>query len=241
MKSIWYSQLKPLLPILFRTYIPVLCILFAIAIIRLPSGVAIHHLTRDPSAITRTPFYFGLLSNIGVLLWCCSATVCFFSSIVLQKNINNSKEFSSFLLFSGLITVLLLLDDFFLLHEEVFPYYLNVPEKVVYTGYGIAILIYLLRFRTTIVKTEFLLLFFAFAFLGLSVNIDLLQQKFSLLETSLEALLEDGTKLLGIVSWCTYFVRLCIQQVRSTVLFQQTNQKEVQGLYKIQFKQPKVK
>lgn len=240
LKSLWHYQLKPLLPVLLKVYVLTLCPFFVLAIAGLLAGVPIQYLTQDPAAITGAPFYVGLFSNISVLFWCASAAVCFFSFLALKESVNN-REFSSFCLFSGFVTTLLLLDDFFLLHESVFPKYLNIPEKLVYAGYGIIILLYLLRFRVVILKTEFLPLLLAFSFFGLSGTIDLLQQEFSLLRAGLQSLLEDGIKLLGIVSWCTYFVRVCIRQIRCAILLQQANLNEVQDIRKIQSKQYKLK
>lgn len=240
LKSIWHHQLKPLLPVLLKIYIPTICAFFVVAIAGSLAGVPIQYLTHDPAAIMGAPFYVGLFSNISVLLWCASAAVCFFSFLALKESVNN-REFSSFCLFSGFVTTLLLLDDFFLLHESVFPKYLNIPEKLVYAGYGITILLYLLRFRILILKTEFLPLLFALSFFGFSGAFDLLQQAFSLLQSSLQSFLEDGIKLLGVVSWCTYFVRVCARQIKCTILLQQANLNEIQDSRKIQFKQYRLK
>ena len=49
-------------------------------------GVRMSLLSKDPSQITHTPFYYGLLSHIGVLLWFASGTVCLFASRVIIVN-----------------------------------------------------------------------------------------------------------------------------------------------------------
>jgi hypothetical protein len=221
-------------------YVLTLCAFLGLAIAGLLAGVPIQYLTRDPAAIMGAPFYVGLFSNIGVLLWCASAAICFFSFLALKENIND-REFSSFCLFSGFVTTLLLLDDFFLLHDSFFPKYLNIPEKLVYAGYSVIILPYLLKFRIIILKTEFLPLLFAFSFFGLSGAIDLLHHQFSSLQIGLQSLLEDGTKLLGVVSWCTYFARVCIRQIRYTILSQQANLNEIWDTRKIESKQHKLR
>jgi hypothetical protein len=110
-----------------------------------------------------------------------------------------------------------LLDDLFLLHEEVFPYYLNIPEKLVFVGYGMIISLYLVKFRKIILKTEFLFLILAFGFLGLSVIIDLLPIATRLLGNQGEFLLEDGFKLMGIISWFTYFARVGVAQLKRAI------------------------
>jgi hypothetical protein len=124
-----------------------------------------------------------------------------------------------FFLVSGLITAAMLFDDFFLIHEQILPAHLHVPEAVTYAGYGVAILVQIVRFRTTISKTGFPLLLLALGFFGLSVAIDLAD-----LEGFVGSyFLEDGSKILGIVGWFAYFLRACVKQVERTVLHRQAN------------------
>ncbi len=219
MKSLWRCQVKPLLLVLTHIYIPALFALLALTLASRLAGISISYFTRDPSAIMGEPFYIGLLSNLGILLWCSSAVTCLFSFIVFQGVVKHT-EFALFFLFSSVLTIVLLFDDLFLIHESVFPHYLNIPEKFFYVSYVIALLAYLARFRKTILKTEFLLLLLALNFFGLSIIIDLFQQTFHLLRPSLADLIEDFSKFLGIIGWCTYFVRVCTKQVRSIIWLQ---------------------
>ena len=101
-----------------------------------------------------------------------------------------------------------MLDDLFLVHESLVPMYLNVGERAMFAGYGLMTLLYLARFRTTILKTDFLILFAAFGFFGLSLVID--RHLVSLQE---HHLFEDGFKLLGIVSWSSYYAAICIKLI----------------------------
>lgn len=216
-KSLWLYQVKPLLLVLTHIYIPALLALLALALGSRLAGISISYFTRDPSAIMGAPFYIGLLSNLGILLWCSAAVICLFSFIIFRGVVKHA-EFSSFFLFSSVLTAILLFDDLFLIHESVFPQYLNIPEKLFYVSYVIALIAYLARFRKTILKTEFLLLLLALNFFGLSIITDLFQQTFHLLRPGLANLIEDFSKFLGILSWCTYFVRVCTKQVSSIVL-----------------------
>lgn len=218
-KSLWRCQVKSLLLVLTHIYIPALFALLALTLASQLAGISIAYFTRDPSAIMGAPFYIGLLSNLGILLWCSSAVICLFSFIIFRGVVKHT-EFASFCLFSSILTTVLLFDDLFLIHESVFPHYLNIPEKFFYVSYVIALIAYLVRFRKTILKTEFLLLLLALNFFGLSIIIDLLQQIFHLLRPSLANLIEDFSKFLGILGWCTYFVRVCTNQMRSIVWLQ---------------------
>jgi len=209
----WRRQLQSLLPTLLAAYLPVFCALVILEIVHWQTNIPIWHFTWNPSAVLEAAFYVGLFSNIGILLWCSTAAICLFSFAALARDASHRKM-ASFFLFSGLVTSLLLMDDLFLLHDRLFPRYLSLSPKVVLGGYTILTLLYLGRFARTILATEFLLLLFAFGFLGLSTIIDSVPDGILPLHTTLE----DGFKLFGIVSWFTYFTRTCLLQVQCTAL-----------------------
>jgi len=172
-----------------------------VLIIHFWKGIPIGMLTRDPTSISGSPFYVGFLSQIALLLWSASAAICLFSARVLSTQTGNLK-IKSFLLVSGLLALILGLDDAFLLHEEVIPRFLGVPEKAVYVIYVGLVLFYLVIFHSVIRKTEYVLLVMAFVFFGVSVTLDF----FEPLNVD-PYLFEDGAKLVGIVSWLAYFFR----------------------------------
>jgi hypothetical protein len=101
----------------------------------------------------------------------------------------------------------LLADDFFVLHEYA-EALLGVPQYVFYGGYLLALLLYLLSFRATILSTHFSVLLLAAGFLGLSAATDVLSERLDPADTIVWRIaVEDGFKLLGIVGWCAYHVR----------------------------------
>ncbi|MDH3604741.1 MAG: hypothetical protein OEU26_34480, partial [Candidatus Tectomicrobia bacterium] len=71
------------------------------------------------------------------------------------------------------------------------------------------IFIYLVTFRTMILNTPYLLLILSFIFFAISIAIDIPDIPFYG-----QHLIEDGCKWLGIVSWATYFIRLCACYLR---------------------------
>jgi hypothetical protein len=83
----------------------------------------------------------------------------------------------------------------------------------VFAAYALVVVIYLIRFRNTILQTEFLLLLTALGFFGLSIVTDLLSihvpEKFLYL-------VEDGSKLLGIVGWFVFFTRVSLKHLQMT-------------------------
>jgi hypothetical protein len=159
-----------------------------------------------------TKFYVGALSNIGVLLWCTAASVSIFTSHALRRSARN-EDLRRFLLWFGVLSAVLMLDDLFLLHEGFFPKYLHLPQPLVLALYGLLALGVLVRFGRSILSTDYRLLALALVFLGLSVLIDLMPP----IQSVYRPLLEDGLKLAGIVLWSAYIVRTCLVVLSSRI------------------------
>ena len=203
-----FNQTRAPLILQILSYLLSLFILAAITLSSVYMDIPIYKFMSDPSSITNVSPFIGIISNFGVLLWCTSAVICLFSWIILNHR-SYETEFSKFILCSGLMTVLLLIDDFFRLHEYIFPKILGLPEKIVIMGYGTLTLFGLIKFRKCILKTEFLILLVAIGFFGLSLIVDSFQNDIEQLVGQWRILFEDGFKLLGIVSWLGYFLRSC--------------------------------
>lgn len=169
-------------------------------------GVPFGDLTRDPVSIGELPVYAGFLSQAGIFFWAAAATVCFFAFRVLVQR-RDRHPFTWFLFFAGALSLLLGLDDAFLLHERVFPR-LGVPQKFVHAGYASCVLLYLLAFRRVILDTEYVLL--ALALVGFAVSLSL---DFASVGGVTPFLIEDGAKLIGIVSWQVYFFHVAAAAV----------------------------
>ncbi len=200
----WLYQFKALLPTLIPVYTAAVALLLALVVIRLQAGIHISYFTSDPSAIAGERAYIGLVSNVGILLWSAAATMCFFSFAVLRRRHANDRELSTYLLLSGLFTSLLLLDDLFLFHESI-GRNLGVSDSFVLVAYVIVGSLYLIRFARVVIGTEYLLLLLALGFFGISTIVDAIEGNYSG-----QQLLEDGPKLLGIVSWAVYFMRVSL-------------------------------
>jgi len=103
-------------------------------------------------------------------------------------------------------------DDLFLFHEYFYPTFLHIPEEVIYGIYGITAILYLVGFRKTILRSEYVILLFSLFFLAASLGVDVAAAVTSLSEGDfLEHLLEDGFKLMGIAFWFVYFFRYCLK------------------------------
>jgi hypothetical protein len=196
-------------------YIPILMGLTTLVIVHLLTGIPLRWFFIDPVAEFNAPMYIGLVSNFGVLLWCAAASVCLFGGWLALIRTGH-RESALFLICAGLVSSLLMLDDLYLLHEEVLPDHLFIPQKLVFAGYGCLILTFLFRFRQIILTTDFMLLFIAFGFFAISVFVDLFvtpEEFFIFGSLPGRDLIEDGFKFLGIVTWALYFISTCRQQV----------------------------
>ncbi len=205
------EQLKNSAPILVMVYALTTAILSFVIYIGIENDIELDHFTQDPATIMNTPFYLGFFSYIGILFWCATMAICFFTRTLISEN-ENYRRSSQFLLYSGLISGLLLFDDLFLLHELVFPEYFFISKNMVYIIYLNILLIYVVLFRDELLKSEYVILALASALIGAAQLVDWIP-----MPIPEDSFLEDAVKLFGIVTWFTYFLRYCTRQAQSVV------------------------
>ncbi|MEW6720958.1 MAG: hypothetical protein AB1346_10960 [Thermodesulfobacteriota bacterium] len=191
--------------LLLKTYLPPFAFFSMFVVLRFSRDIPLYYFTKDPLALAEAPFYYGILSNAGILLWCSAAVLCFFCSFALGKKDN---EFRSYLLLSGIVTTVLMTDDMLQVHEHIFPNLLQIGETWVQLSYFLMIGAYSVVFFRKIVKTNFLFLIFAYMFFALSMYSDTLPHG-----ASGHFYIEDGSKFFGIFSWFAYFLQLCSKLV----------------------------
>jgi hypothetical protein len=196
--------------LLLTIFLPA-AVLVGVAVAKIYLHVPLDQMTRDPASIAGIHPFAGILSSLGVLLWSSAAAVCLFSSVVVRAQPRSSG--ARFLLYSGLVTVGLLLDDFFLFHDFLAPQQLGLREKFVYALWIGAALAYLYAFRRDILQTEYTVLGLALVFFTISVAADVVGQRWLTQLGDWENLLEDGMKFLGVSAWCSYYVRTSYQLV----------------------------
>lgn len=169
------------------------------------SGIPFAELTRDPLAVCGGRFYYGVLSNLGILLWCAAATICLLTAAALRR----TDRQSGFFLYSGLLTLVLLLDDLFQLHEAVLPAILAVRQRYILLSYLLLAGAYLACYHRQIFVRYHAFMAAALLFFSLSLTVDALEAPAAGImtgsESALGSLLEDGSKLLGIISWLAFF------------------------------------
>lgn len=210
---------KDSLLLLLKTFIPTMAFLASVFAIGKKNDITFGYFSRDaiqtlwhePNA--EVEFYIGFLSNIGIMFWCFTAAILLFSSKI-ARDFGRPSALFRFLFYSGLLTLFMLIDDLFLLHDVIIPYYLEISEKIFYLFYGSSVLALLYFFRKIILNSDYVLLLLAFAFMAGSVITDVLITLG--LNINDVYLVEDGFKFMGIISWFVYFTRTSYINIKPT-------------------------
>ena len=121
LKNVSRVKVKKNLPLFLIIYIPPIMLLLILGGIAGFTDIEVGDFLADPAQIVGYDSYLGLVNNLGVVLWAAAMAVCFFTFIALRRTGNN-EDISRFVLFSGLLTLILLLDDLFLIHEGIGNY-----------------------------------------------------------------------------------------------------------------------
>ena len=182
--------------------------------------VPVADLLRDPLSVAEMSqdccgLYYGALSNLGVLIWAGAAAACLFAGLLLAV-VSGWSPAAVFLIYGGLLTGLLTVDDLFLLHDYVLPHF-NVPQLLVYAVYAALALGYVALFARQILEHGALAFLTAGSLLAISVGIDQVIHS----DAPIRIFIEDGAKLMGIIVWTGFHVRtaltICVRALRDEV------------------------
>lgn len=154
-------------------------------------GVEYSVLTREPQVVLGGPAYVGLLSNLGAVVWALPTAVCFLAATLFQDR--RRWMFGA----AAVLSLLLLADDLFLLHDAVFPL-IGIRERIVQLLYFALIGALLAGFWRRMGAAVTALVIVAVGFWGMSA---LLDRSFNASPLNLDQLTEDGLKFMGIVLW----------------------------------------
>lgn len=205
-------------PLVVKIYLPAIFFVLIICWIGRVNNVPTRELFADPNEVANQPAYIGFFSQLGNLLWCSTSTICLFTALMIRTASLNMQRCSLFLVCSGLLVGLLLLDDLFEVHEYAAIALSGArgiyddtvrPARDFYEGlilliYAIAFFMYALWFRVFFLKSNFTLLILAIACFILSFVMDMAHFNFVG-----NIVLEDGSKFLGILSVFVYFAQYC--------------------------------
>lgn len=164
----------------------------------------IEFLLRDPNAIAELPLYYGALEYAGIVLMAGTAGIALFSSTL------STRRPARFLMLGGLLTVWLVCDDLYMLHEQSSRVYLE--QWIVFGIYGALVLAFAGTNLRYLMETPFVLLFAAGVCFASSVALD----NFPGLAQLFPARLEERLELVGICFWSAYFIKCSRRALRST-------------------------
>lgn len=188
---------------LLAVWLPGIVLLAVAYLASVSSDVTMRALTQDATTVLGAPFYVGSVSLVGVILWAATAATCLFVAAIP----GGSHDLRRLLLVSGILTLVLLADDAFLLHDEILPRYAGISGELYGIAYIMAMVVYLVAMRQLLPRTNYLLLGAALVLFAVSAAADLGSSLLAtLLPSPIGLLLEDGTKLLAIGGWLAYFV-----------------------------------
>jgi hypothetical protein len=212
------KQIFSLRNLIISIYFPIFLMFIVIGVVtEISPNLSIQDLTRDVAALGKIPFYWGSISQLGILFWSAIVTLCFSTYFTLKKISPHQKEPLNFLFYSGLLTAYLMLDDTYMLHEDFFPDYVRfIPEKLAILLVGLAIILFLYINYKEILRNEYGLMLLGLFFFGTSVGLDLIPERileYRYFLEKLELLLEDGAKFTAIVTWLVFYGRYCHQQI----------------------------
>ena len=205
----------------FFLYIPILLFFGTLHTISGSSDrITLSYFTRDISAIGDLPFFAGLVSQIGGLLWSASLAICVLAFLILKRREPDTGPVRKYLLHAAILTGVLLLDDFFLFHEDIGPDYLGIGEKVIVLSYLLLCVLFLVFNFNEILNSEYLILGLGLGFFATSIfldaaNLDDFEEYGSFFSEQFQIFLEDGFKFVGVATWLTYFGRYAYQKITS--------------------------
>jgi len=187
---------KKLIHCLLVVVIPAL-IFYSLSIIRLRSvGFEIMEILRDPAQQSGESSFRGFLSNIGIWLWVCSAAISYF--FVLTSETIIKKNFKGLFILTGTLSMLLAVDDFFMIHDR------YVSQKICYLVYAIFIGFLFIRHFKMIIEIAGFAFLLAGVLLASSIITDLIQSKIPL-DYQYTQIIEEGFKFIGAATWL-YFI-----------------------------------
>ncbi|MGB7444643.1 MAG: hypothetical protein WA919_26550 [Coleofasciculaceae cyanobacterium] len=182
----------------------IILLFLSISVKTLNRGDVLVSLFDDPFSASRP--YIGTLATLTELMWCTSLTICLWSLGILKK-IQPNRKVNLFIFYSTIGTGILFIDDVFRINLILEKF--GIPKLIVYLVYGTAALAYGLYFRRIIGSTPYILLIISASLFIISG----LGDSLLLAGRGAKAMLEDGTRLLGILNLTLYFQQVCWQEV----------------------------
>ncbi|WP_411028813.1 hypothetical protein [Spongiimicrobium sp. 3-5] len=187
-KKLWSCILIAIVPAM---------LFYSLSLIGLRSlGFETMEILRDPAQQSGASSFLGFLSNIGIWFWISSAAISFFTILTSASVIK--KNFKELFFLTGMLSLLLAIDDFFLIHDR------YVHQNICYLTYAVFLGCLFIRHFKMIIAIEGFAFLTAGIFLGLSIFTDLVQSEVPLGYVDVQ-IIEEGFKFIGAATWL-YFI-----------------------------------
>ncbi len=189
------NLIRPLVPIISLAILPAVILYIVVLYLSSAAGIDPILVLRDPIQACDYPTAVGMISNLGVLMWCSATVVNLFPSI---SGLVIHKKWRQLLYLGGFFSGVLCIDDLFLLHDR------HVGEYFIYCTYSFLALLLILRFYKLILRSDPIAFLLSIFFLGLSVVVDSLHGHL-LISYQTTQLYEEGFKFVGIACWLFFW------------------------------------
>lgn len=196
------NQLRLLARISFLAGVPTALVLGLVYVVTRTAGIPFTSLSRDPAATYDFPWYGGSVSMLGVLIAAGAGAVSLVGAWIGRRY---GDSLASLLGWFGAGMIWFAIDDGLMLHEEVFPNWIGIPEAAVMATYPLWVALLVVRFgRRIVAETDFGLLAGALLLLGIQgfLDLDLMSLPVS------TAVLEDPVKIAALVLLFLYGCRI---------------------------------
>ncbi|MHA6792510.1 hypothetical protein ACVGVM_03170 [Pseudonocardia bannensis] len=164
--------------------------------------MSLHRTTGSGRARATPPLVRQVVVALGIVV----ATAAVIAGVVAGKA--GDRSAAGFLLVGGLLTGLLILDDFLQSHESVYPA-LGVSEIYVYPAYALLFSGWAWRWRERLLDSDLVLLVLAGALFAVMILVDQVGTPFGWNSH----IVEDGAKATGMAVLAAYLIRAGLRVV----------------------------
>jgi hypothetical protein len=172
-------------------------------------ALPIEYLLEDAASLLGYDQFIGFLTPIGVVVLAAGIGAVLLLAVVKKKDINQGdRQIFMALVFLAGVSLFLLIDDLFLMHERVFTGWFQIGERRIFLAYGLIFAILFYVNRKGILSGPIIFLVISFLLFGASMASDLLTDKVSLNATMTNSMkmLEEAAKLGGYLFWTVFIL-----------------------------------
>lgn len=171
------------------------------------TGRPFSYFAKEPAEIFVAPKYVGAFAHTLVLMWAAAASAALLAGT--HHLLSGNRRVAAFHLSAGGLSLILLADDFFMLHESLYLR-LGMSQEVVYAIYVVLAGAFVLGFWGDLLARRLVpLIGVAGVFFAVSVGLDIVVPVPETVHV-----LEDGTKAFGVALWSAAIVLAAFADLR---------------------------